>query len=109
MNSADRQGVHTKRSEKGVQAILIKRLTNSPGWPKQNHARTRAEEQPSQENHERLQQGMTKFLRTKLKAIRRSWRDKTAALSAERGGRKSWNITKQLNGKDSRDQKITLE
>ena len=74
-----------------------------------NEARTKAEEQPSQENHERLQQAKAKFLRTKLEATRRSWREKTAALNMEKDGRKLWKITKQLNDEDSRGQKITLE
>nr|KAG5706601.1 hypothetical protein BaRGS_005671 [Batillaria attramentaria] len=74
-----------------------------------NEARTRAEEQPSQENHERLQQAKAKFLRTKLEATRRSWREKTAALNMEKDGTKLWKLTKQLNDEDSRGQKITLE
>ena len=74
-----------------------------------NKARDRAEEQPSQENHEKLQQAKAKFLRTKLEATRRSWREKTAALNLEKDGRKLWRITQQLNDEDSRGQRITLE
>ena len=72
-------------------------------------ARNRAEEQPSQENHEQLQKAKAQFQKSKLEATRRSWREKTAALNLEKDGRKLWRLTKQLNDEENSRQKITLD
>ena len=53
--SAGPQRVHTKRSEEGVQVTLV-RYNLQTLQDDLNEVRTRAEEQPSQENHEQQQQ-----------------------------------------------------
>ena len=74
-----------------------------------NEARKDAEDNPSQESAINLQRAKAKFLKAKLEAKRRSWREKTESLNFQKDGRKLWKITKQLNEEDSRGQKITLE
>jgi ribonuclease HI len=72
-------------------------------------ARSEAENNPSDENHLRLQQTKAKFLKAKLQARRQSWREKTAALNFEKDGKKLWRVVGQLNDEESRAQNITLE
>ena len=72
-------------------------------------ARKTAEDHPSAENNNRLQEAKAKFLKHKLQASRRSWREKTASLNLERDGRKLWRLTKQLNDEDNSRAKVTLE
>ena len=74
-----------------------------------SEARREAEVNPSQENNIRLQQAKAKFLKKKLHAIRRSWREKTSSLNFEKDGSKLWRLTKQLNEENSSNSKITLE
>ena len=74
-----------------------------------SEARRQAEVNPSQENNIRLQQVKAKFLKTKLHARRRSWRDKTSSLNFEKDGRKLWSLTKQLNDENSNRARVTLE
>ena len=49
-------------------------------------ARREAETNPSQDNHNHLQHTKAKFLRYKLQARRKSWRNKTASLNLEKDG-----------------------
>ena len=72
-------------------------------------ARQDAENNPSDENQLRLQQTKAKFLKAKIQASRKSWREKTAALNFEKGGSKLWRIVGQLNDEDNKGQNITLE
>ena len=60
-------------------------------------ARKEAETNPSQDNHNHLQHTNAKFLRYKLHARRKSWRNKTASFNLEKDGTKLWRLTKQLN------------
>jgi len=57
-------------------------------------ARRECETNPSQDNHSHLQHTKARFLRYKLQARRKSWRNKTASL-LEKNGTKLWNLTKQ--------------
>jgi ribonuclease HI len=72
-------------------------------------ARKKAEENPSQENQNHLQKTKAKFLKQKLQAIRRSWREKTASLNLEKDGEKLWKLTKQLNDEEEKGANITIE
>ena len=72
-------------------------------------ARKAAETNPSQENNTKLQHAKARFLRHKIQACRRSWREKTASLNLEKDCRKLWKITKQLNDEDNSRARITLE
>ena len=72
-------------------------------------ARQKAENNPSDENHLRLQQTKARFLKAKIQARRQSWREKTAALNLERDGKKLWRVLGQLNDEESRHHNITLE
>ena len=74
-----------------------------------SEARAAAEVNPSQENNTKLQQAKAKFLRHKIQACRRGWREKTASLNFEKDGRKLWKLTKQLNDEENSRAKITLE
>ena len=74
-----------------------------------SEARKAAEDSPSAENNTKLQQAKARFLRYKLQASRRSWREKTASLNLEKDGRKLWRLTKQLNDEDSSRAKVTLQ
>ena len=47
-------------------------------------ARAAAEANPSQENNIKLQQAKAKFLRHKIQACRKGWREKTASLNFEK-------------------------
>ena len=68
-----------------------------------------AEANPSQESNTKLQQAKAKFLRHKIRACRRGWREKTASLNFEKDGRKLWKLTKQLRDEENSRAKITLE
>ena len=72
-------------------------------------ARQEAEDNPSEENHLRLQQAKARFLKEKIQAKRQSWREKTAGLNLEKDGKKLWNLVGQLNDENSRSHNITLE
>ena len=74
-----------------------------------SEARRTAEDHPSAENNTKLQQAKAKFLRHKLQASRRSWREKTASLNLEKDGRKLWRLIKQLNDEDTNRTKVTLQ
>ena len=74
-----------------------------------SEARAAAEVNPSQENNTELQQAKAKFLRHKIQAYRRGWREKTASLNFEKDGQKLWKLTKQLSDKEKSRAKITLE
>ena len=63
-------------------------------------ARREAETNPSQDNHNHLQHTKARFLRYKLQARRKSWRNKTASLNLEKDGTKLWRLTKQLNDEE---------
>ena len=54
---------------------------------KLSDARVEAEDNPSQEANINLPHAKAKFLRHKLEAQRKSWRNKTASLNLERDGR----------------------
>ena len=56
-----------------------------------------------------LQQAKAKFLKTKLEAKRKSWREKTSSLNLEKDGKALWKLTKSLNEEDSRGSTITLD
>ena len=73
-----------------------------------NEAREKAEKEPSQTNTILLQQAKAKFLKAKLEAKRRSWREKTSTLNM-RNDTALWKLTKSLNEEDSRGSTITLE
>ena len=73
-----------------------------------NEARNKAEKEPSQTNTILLQQAKAKFLKTKLEAKRRSWREKTSSLNM-RNDTALWKLTKSLNEEDSRGCTITLD
>ena len=74
-----------------------------------NEAREKAEKEPSQTNSIHLQQAKAKFLKKKLEAKRRSWREKTSSLNMERDEKALWKLTKCLNEEDSRGSTITLD
>ena len=71
-------------------------------------ARDKAEKEPSQTNTILLQKAKAKFLKTKLEAKRRSWREKTSTLNM-RNDTALWKLTKSLNEEDSRVPTITLD
>ena len=68
-----------------------------------------AETNPLQDNH--LQHTKARFLRYKLQARRKSWRNKTASLNLEKDGTctKLWRLTKQLNNEGNGRATTTLE
>ena len=72
-------------------------------------AREKAESEPSDDNHVLLKKTTAMFLKAKLEARRRSWREKTASLNLEKDGRKLWKIVGQLNDEGNRYSNITLE
>ena len=72
-------------------------------------ARREAETNPSQDNHNHLQHTKARFLRYKLQARRKSWRNKTASLNLEKDGTKLWRLTKQLNDEGNGRATTTLE
>ena len=74
-----------------------------------NEARERAEKEPSQTNTIQLQHAKAKFLKTKLEAKRRAWREKTSSLNMEKDQTALWRLTKSLNEEDSRGSTITLD
>ena len=74
-----------------------------------NEAREKAEKEPSQANTIQLQHAKAKFLKTKLEAKRRSWRQKTSELNMEKDQTALWRLTKCLNEEDSRGSTITLD
>ena len=59
-----------------------------------SEARAAAEANPSQESNTKLQQAKTKFLRHKIQACRRGWREKTASLNFEKDGPKALETNK---------------
>ena len=67
-----------------------------------SEARAAAEANPSQENKITLQQAKAKFLRHKIQACQRGWREKT-------DGRKLWKLAKQLSDEENSRAKINLE
>ena len=71
-------------------------------------ARREAETNPSEQNNIKLQASKATFLRHKLQAQRRSWRDKTSSLNMEKDGRKLWRLTKQLNDESGGRGTVTL-
>ena len=73
-----------------------------------NEAREKAEKEPSQANTIQLQHAKAKFLKTKLEAKRRSWRQKTSELNMEKDQTALWRLTKSLNEEDSTGSTITL-
>ena len=73
-----------------------------------NEAREKAEKETSQTNTILLQKSKAKFLKTKLEAKRRSWREKTSTLNM-RNDTALWKLTKSLNEEDSRGSTITLD
>ena len=72
-------------------------------------ARREAETNPSQDNHNHLQHTKARFIRYKLQARRKSWRNKTASLNLEKDGTKLWRLTKQLNDEGNGRATATLE
>ena len=72
-------------------------------------ARNKAEATPTDENHIQLQQTKASFLKAKVLARRKGWREKTAALNLEKDGKKLWRLVGQLNDEDNRGQTTTLE
>ena len=74
-----------------------------------NEAREKAEKEPSQANTIQLQRAKAKFLKTKLEAKRRSWRQKTGELNMEKDQTALWRLTKCLNEEDSRGSTITQD
>ena len=61
-----------------------------------NDARNKAEEQPSQENHDNFQKSKPKLQRLKLELKRSSWKERTASLNFEKDGCKLWKLISQL-------------
>ena len=55
-------------------------------------ARREAETNPLQDNNNHLQHTKASFLRYKLQARRKSWRNKTASLNLEKDGTKLWKL-----------------
>ena len=74
-----------------------------------NEAREKAEKDPSDASTIGLQQAKAKFLKAKLEAKRKSWREKTSSLNLEKDGKALWKLTKSLNEEDSRRSTITLD
>ena len=74
-----------------------------------NEAREKAEKDASEASTIQLQQAKAKFLKTKLEAKRKSWREKTSSLNLEKDGKALWKLTKSLNEEDSRGSTITLD
>jgi len=93
------------------------RRNYKPYWSKElqelqdklSEARKTAEDHPSIENNNKLQEAKARFLKHKLQASKRSWREKTASLNFEKDGRKLWRLTKQLNDEDNSRTKVSLE
>ena len=69
-------------------------------------ARREAETNPSQDNHSHLQHTNARFLRYKLQARRKSWRNKAASLNLEKDGTKMWRL---LNDEGNGRATTTLE
>ena len=74
-----------------------------------NVAREEAEKDASQESAIRLQCAKAKFLKAKVEAKRRSWREKTSSLNMEKDSKALWKLAKSLNEEDSRGSTITLD
>ena len=74
-----------------------------------NEAREKAEKDASEASTIGLQQAKAKFLKAKLEAKRKSWREKTGSLNLEKDGKALWKLTKSLNEEDSRGSTITLD
>jgi ribonuclease HI len=75
-----------------------------------NSARKNAESQPSIESHNKWKKAVAEFQKTKLEEKRKSWRNKTAALTLEKDGKKLWKLVKSLNEESSSPrQTITLD
>ena len=55
--------------------------------------RGEAETNPSQDNHSHLQHTKASYIRYKLQARRKSWRNKTVSLNLEKDGTKLWSLT----------------
>ena len=70
-----------------------------------NEAREKAEKDASEASTIQLQQAKAKFLKTKLEAKRKSWREKTSSLHLEKDSKALW----KLNEEDSRGSTITLD
>ena len=74
-----------------------------------NEAREIAEKDASEASAIRLQRAKAKFLKAKLAAKRKSWREKTSSLNLEKDSKALWKLTKNLNEEDSRGSTITLD
>ena len=72
-------------------------------------ARREAETNPSQDNRSHLQHIKASFLRYKVHARRKSWRNKTASLNLEKDDIKLWRLTQQLNDEGNDRATTTLE
>ena len=72
-------------------------------------AREKAEKHPTDENHTLLQKSTATFLKAKLEARRRSWKEKTSSLNLEKDGNKLWKVVGQINDEGSGHTNITLE
>ena len=74
-----------------------------------NYLQPEAETNPSQDNHNHLQHTKARFLRYKLQARRKSWRNKSASFNLEKDDTKLWRLTKQLNDEGNGRATTTLE
>ena len=74
-----------------------------------NEAREKAEKDASEASTIQLQQAKARFLKAKLEAKRKSWREKTSSLNLEKHDKALWKLAKCLNEEDSRGSTITLD
>ena len=74
-----------------------------------NKARDDAEKEPNDENTIKHQKAKAKFLKTKLAAKRKAWKNKTSSLNLEKDTTTLWKLTKSLNEEDTRGTTITLD
>ena len=72
-------------------------------------ARNFADVAPSIEKNTALKQTNAKFIKTRNEVRRSTWIRKTASSTMETDSNKLWRLTKQLNDKENRHAKITLQ
>ena len=72
-------------------------------------AREQAENNPSRENHIRLQKCKAEYRRLNLESKRKGWREKTASLNMEKDTNKLWKLVKSMNDEGNGQPTISIE
>ena len=72
-------------------------------------ARNMVENMPTIENNIQLNAANAPYQKEYLKAIRKSWHEKTEGLNCDKDGHKLWDIAKCLNQEENRSVQIVLE